>query len=291
MELFRALGSFAETPQPEHARIAGVLGFDEPPDAAAFTELFVLELPPYASIYTSEDGMMGGSARDRFAGFWRAIGRPVPHEPDHLTVLLGQYASLEEHERSSERDAQRWRHTRTALFWEHIASWLPPYLARVREIAPAFYRAWAELFLEVMREAARAFGPPETTPLHLRAAGPLPDFTALELDGVVTALLAPASSGLILTRRDLGVAARELGLGLRVGERRFALRSLLYQAPEFVLAWLQREARRQASVHHAAPAELQLVCAWWAHRAEACACALGALLSAAPAAGGAASAD
>jgi hypothetical protein len=95
---------------------------------------------------------------------------------------------------------------------------------------------------------------------------------------------------LILTRSDHAAAARELGLGLRVGERRFALRCLLDQAPEPVLAWLQIEALRQAKMHRTAPDELQCVCEWWSQRAEACAGSLGALLSAAAAAGGAATA-
>ncbi|MGH7555014.1 MAG: TorD/DmsD family molecular chaperone, partial [Longimicrobiales bacterium] len=263
MELFRALGALAEPPRPEHARLAHVLGLGEPPDEAAFTELFVLELPPFASIYTSDEGMLGGMARDRVAGFWRAIGRRVPTEPDHLTVLLGMYASLEEHEQSAERDERpdnpRWRHARTALFWEHLASWLPAYLMRVQEIAPPFYCAWAELLYASMRVTARGFGPPLAAPFHLREASPLTDFTVLKQDELIGVLLAPARSGLILTRRDHAAAARELGLGLRVGERRFALRYLLDQAPEPVLAWLQIEALRQAKLHRTAPDELQCV--------------------------------
>jgi hypothetical protein len=57
-----------------------------------------------------------------------------------------------------------------------------------------------------------------------------------------------------------------------------------------VLAWLQPEALRQAKVQRTAPDELRCVCEWWAQRAEACASSLGALVSAAAAAGSAATA-
>ena len=36
--------------------------------------------------------MLGGEARDRIAGFWRALGLVPPPEPDHLAVMLGLYA-------------------------------------------------------------------------------------------------------------------------------------------------------------------------------------------------------
>lgn len=147
MELFRALAALVEAPGSGHARIGRVLGLPGEPDPAAFTELFVLQLYPYASVHVGAEGMLGGEARDRVAGFWRALGRKPPAEPDHLAVLLALYATLAERE-SAERDPTRrplWRNGRHALLWEHLVSWLLPYLDRVAELAPPFYRAWGEL--------------------------------------------------------------------------------------------------------------------------------------------------
>ena len=45
-------------------------------------------------VYLGAEGMLGGAARDRVAGFWRALGLVPPAEPDHLAALLGLAAAL-----------------------------------------------------------------------------------------------------------------------------------------------------------------------------------------------------
>jgi hypothetical protein len=91
----------------------------------------------------------------------------------------------------------------------------------------------------------------------------------------VETLLAAVRSGVVLTRADLARAGRELGLGLRQGERRSALDALLAQEPRAVLRWLAGEAGRQAAVHRSAPRAWRPVVAHWAARAEATAAAVG----------------
>jgi len=99
-ELARALVACFEDPPADEtgqrslARIAAALGLPPLPDRAEHTEVFVLELPPYASVYLGTDGMIGGEAAAQVAGFWRAIGTGEPREPDHLVDLLALYASL-----------------------------------------------------------------------------------------------------------------------------------------------------------------------------------------------------
>src|SRR5690606_33271053 len=126
MELFRALGSLAERPGPAHERIAAALDLPGRPDAAEYTALFGLQLYPYASVYLGTEGMLGGEARDRVAGFWSAIGEMPPSEPDHLTVLLAQLATIAEREELVDDIAGKriLRHARAAFFWEHLGSWV-----------------------------------------------------------------------------------------------------------------------------------------------------------------------
>src|SRR5262249_24435746 len=133
-----------------------------------------------------------------------------------------------------------------ALFWEHVASWMPPYLATLRRLATPFYLAWADLCATLPAELARDLGPPVRLPLALRAAPACPSAPA-DLDELLAVLLAPVRTGCVLVRDDLERAAAELGLGVRVGERHFALRSLLVQDPAGVLGWLASEARAQAA--------------------------------------------
>jgi hypothetical protein len=77
LELLRALAALAEPPSEAQERVAPALGLAAP-DAAAPTEVFTLQLPPYASVYLGGEGMLGGEARDRVAGFLRALGVTPP---------------------------------------------------------------------------------------------------------------------------------------------------------------------------------------------------------------------
>ncbi|HKC62875.1 MAG TPA: molecular chaperone TorD family protein, partial [Pyrinomonadaceae bacterium] len=96
MELFRALAIFAEPPTEKFKPVAEALELGALPGADEYTETFIFQLPPYASIYLGAEGMIGGEARDRVSGFWRAISLMPTPEPDHLAVMLALYARLSE---------------------------------------------------------------------------------------------------------------------------------------------------------------------------------------------------
>lgn len=245
MELFRALAVLAEPPVVEGARVAEALGLGPMPDAAAYTELFVFELYPYASVYLGPEGMLGGEARGRVGDFWRALGGVPPAEPDYLAVMLAFYARLAEME-EDESDAVRrsgWRAARKAFLWEHLLSWLPVYLTKLAEVGGPFYRGWGELLAQALVAEAEAVGRQERLPLHLRCTEGLIDpRTGREVGEFLQSLLSPARTGMILLRSDLARAAQALGLGLRLGERKFILRALLGQDAGRVLGWLAREA-------------------------------------------------
>ena len=282
MELFRALGALAEPPAPEHRAVAEALGLGEPPAPAEHDDLFTLQLYPYASVYLGAEGMLGGEARDRVAGFWRALGQTPPAEPDHLAVLLALYARLADLEAAAGEPAagERWRHARKALFWEHLASWLPAYLAKLSELASSpFYRRWGELLAEALASEAAELGPPASLPLHLRAAPPMADPRDGDAEAFLGALLAPVRCGIVLVRADLDRAARELELGSRIGERKFVLRALLGQDSVATLRWLAAEAGRWAGIHRAQPEAFAPVGVFWTDRAQAAATLLAELAS------------
>jgi hypothetical protein len=199
-----------EQPGPAGTAIASILGI-QPPDAVDHTELFVHQLPPYASIYLSSQGKIGGEARDRIAGLWRALRMTPPLEPDHLAALLGLWATMID-TASKERDPARRLlsdHTRVAVVWEHVACWVVPYLARVTEVGNEPFPAWAVLLQTVIDHTLEHAG-----------AEALPGHLAVEerpLDGpedVVSYLLTPVRSGVILTKSDLYRAASHLEIGV-----------------------------------------------------------------------------
>jgi Nitrate reductase delta subunit len=272
-ELIRALAVLTEPPGPEQTRLGEVLGLDGAPDPAEYTEVFALQLYPYASVYLGAEGMLGGDARDRVAGFWRALHRVPPPEPDHLASLLGLYAALAEHEIAELEPPRRlmWRVSRKALLWEHLASWLFSFLDKLVEIAPPFYRSWAALLAHTLAAEIEWAGPADALPLHLRLAPALPDPRRDGAEAFVRGLLAPVRSGMVLTRADLARAARDLGLGFRLGERRFILEALLSQETDGMLAWLSAEARSWVSRHGVRATVAGEVARFWAGRADAAA--------------------
>ncbi|MDR0361005.1 MAG: molecular chaperone TorD family protein, partial [bacterium] len=157
MEVFRALGALCEPPGPQTATLAEALGLTTPiPTEADHTDLFLFQLYPYASVYLGPEGQLGGPARDRVAGFWRALGLTPPAEPDHLAALLGLLAALAGAERAEVDAARRVLRSRAraALLTEHLLSWLPPYLARVQELGGNFYVGWARLLGTALEEEA-----------------------------------------------------------------------------------------------------------------------------------------
>jgi TorA maturation chaperone TorD len=277
MEIFRALAVLAEPPERAGAeRVAAALGLGPPPDESDYTETFVFQLYPFASVYLGGEGMLGGEARDRVGGFWRALGQTPPAEPDYLPVMLALYARLCEFEEGETREPARegWRAARRAYLWEHLLSWLPVYLDKLAEIAPPFYCGWGELLESALGEEARAVGPLGELPLALREAPPVLKPREAAAEEFLSSLLAPARSGMILTRADLARCARTLGLGLRAGERRFALEAMLGQDAPAVLGWLAAEVAEWAARHARRRERFGPIALWWSARATAAAALL-----------------
>ncbi len=161
----------------------------------------MLDLPPYASIYLGAEGMLGGDARDRVAGFWRALGLVPPAEPDHLAALLGLAAALADAERDEPEPARAllWREARRALLAEHLLPWTGAYLHKLAAVAPPAYAAWGALLGRTLAAEEGALGAPATLPLHLREAPALEPPERIGGRAFVDALLAPVRSGMILT--------------------------------------------------------------------------------------------
>jgi hypothetical protein len=270
VEVIRALGVLSEPPGPEHVGIAEALDLGHVPDHTRYAELFLFQLYPYASVYLGSEGMLGGEARSRIGGFWRAVGRPPPAEPDHLGALLGLYAGLlAEAERVEGAGSELAHRAATALLHEHLASWCFPYLQRIRELDPGFFGRWAALLLETLEGRLRLEGSPDVLPSHLRDAPGLADPRTKGGKGFLSELLTPVRTGLVLTRADLAELAGDLELGLRLGERRYILEHLLAQEPETVLEHIARRAQRDADEHRRRQSTLGVVAGFWADRAAA----------------------
>lgn len=229
MQLLRPLGILAEAPGAEQVQTARGLGLEGEPTRAEYTELFLIQLFPYASAYLNPAGQLDGA----------------PH--DHLSSLLKTYADLSDDVRPS-------------FFWSQLASWLVPFTARVRELGSPFYAAWATLLADALESEATRIGEPAILPMVLglapKSATPSVDY-----------LFAPVLSGVILTRADLARCIRDLDLKTRVSERRYTLSSIFEQDRVRAGLWLASEAQRQAELMDAVAAPLRVVADYWQQRA------------------------
>jgi hypothetical protein len=264
-ELFRSLGAAILTPPPGNSAVCAAL--DLPiPTGAEHTDAFVLSAPPHAAIHLGPEGKLGGEGLDRIAGFWRVLGLKPREDADHLGALLMLYAELGEAEEKATGDTRGQLHrARAALFHEHIWSWAPGYLRAVNGLGIASVAAWVQLTEQALRAEYADLGPAELLPLALRAAPPAMSADD-SLDETLDALVAPIRSGVVLTRRDVADCARQIGVGLRRGERRFELKAMLEQDAFATLGWLAAHARRWAE-RPSAQGATNYPCAWWAYRA------------------------
>jgi len=267
----RALAVLAEPAGPAHEELARALDLPAPPDGSGWADLFLFQLHPYASVHLGPEGMLGGEVRERIAGFWRAVGRTPPPEADHLSALLGLHAALRD-EAAAHRDAGEEavaglvERSAAALLHEHLLPWLPPFLDRVEALGNPHQAAWAGLLRETVVSGVDE--EPSEAPVHLSQAPALPDPRSEGGADFAAHLLAPGRTGVILTRHDLAVVARGLGLGLRAGERRYALDHLLGLDPAGTLAALAEAARDRASSYLRWPETLERLRRFWVSRAE-----------------------
>ena len=291
MELYRALGSLIEGPAPEHRRIAEALGLPPVPGPSVHGTVVSFQRYPYASVYLGTEGMMGGEARDRIAGFRRALGveeagakgdpghaagtakRPVPRGPagsaeaDHLAALLALLAALDRwgRDESDPARAALLAEARVTLAWEHVMSWTGPYLASFEGCGSPFHEAWAALLGEALARLEAGMDLPGYLPAALRDAPALADPREEGGAAFVASLLAPVRSGVILLRDDLVRLGDETGLACRAGERRYVLGAFLAQDPGATLHWLADHAREWSGrVAGRGPAPISR---WWAERA------------------------
>ncbi len=271
-ELGRALGCLLDLPSSAHGPVAAATGLGEAPTVEAHTAVLVLQCPPHAALYLGDRGMLGGDAADRVAGFWAAIGVPAPAGCDHAARLMALNAALAERERTAAGPAARAAaRARGALVREHLSSWLPVWFAALADTGDPWFGAWAERAGSWLAAELGALGGSgglaATEPAALADAGP-----GLEgaggVDELVDALASPVRCGMVLSTSRLREAARSAGMAVRVGERRFVLRSLLEQDTAGTLRWVSGEARRWegrfARWAHVDP----VVGSWWQARAR-----------------------
>ena len=195
--------------------------------AAAYADIFLLNVYPYASVFLDPNGEMNGLRSRELSALFQQFGyQPVAlfevGAPDHIGLALGFLAQLEQ--------TQRGR-----VLGEYILDWAPVLcfaIERQSNVHP-FYRKLAactrqELFqaFESSELAAqRAIVSQRTFTEKCLIDDEAIELTLVEseeelsLSQVIQTLLTPARSGIFLSRAQLGRWALKLGIPLAFGER------------------------------------------------------------------------
>ncbi len=243
--------SLAEVAEASSVRmeLAAALGIEGAAPSDLY-ELFVKELPPFASIYLSTDGNIGGDTRFVIAGFYTALGIPVPSDPDHLasllrllSVILNKEAELASAgtDPSNEKRLASVSRARSVLVADHLATWLPAYLLRAEEVAPSALQGWVSCALDLL-SVVTGGSQGTVLPTEEHDNGNIASASSSE---VINWITSPGCSGLIITPWDIRNLAESLGLAIRIGRKRFVLEELWAQAGQEVLVHLQSMAERQ----------------------------------------------
>lgn len=222
---------------------------DQIPDerAAAHYGLFGMNVPPYASIFLSDDRLLGGATSETAQTFYASVGYAAvagadPGEtPDHIGVELGLLAYLSGAEAGALADsvaheAARMRHWQRRFMDEHLLWWLPGLALAIQNQDDPFYAALASLALDLVRDHRRGLGDDllagsVTNPLSEPRADLLQD-DKTSLKDIANLLLTPAQSGLYLSRDDITGLARSLQMPCGFGDRLLTLTNLFRAAAD-----------------------------------------------------------
>jgi hypothetical protein len=205
--------------------------------SAAYTELLLLNVYPYASVSRDRAAELNGPSSLWAGGRFAASGFAPPEldtaaAPDHVGLCL-EYL-----DRSGDRD-----------FLRFCLEWIPVFTLAVESepAADPFYGSLARetrdaLLASAAESPGRALRP---EPGRLAAETPDPE-EEVRISDVVRYLLSPARCGFFLSRSRLGRMAREIGLRLPFSSRFDVAENLFASAGEVrrvaeLLASLERE--------------------------------------------------
>ena len=198
--------------------------------AAAYADLFLLNVYPYGTAFSDPSGELGGPSAEWAARRYEERGFRPPElcevgAPDHVGLCLGFLDHLASR---GETDVE---------FSSFVLEWVPiACLAVERELSVhPFYRAVAAATRDrVLDDALLCHSEERASPCHSEERSDARDDTTvadeeeISLSNVLRFLLAPARSGLFLSRAKLGQLARSAGMRLPFGSR-FDVAHLLFQ--------------------------------------------------------------
>ena len=209
--------------------------------AADHQHLFGFNVFPYESIFLDVTGLMGGDVTDDVVASYQAAGYSGwegSEGADHIGREFSCMAFLCGAEHDAWEDqlpvaARRMAGLQAKFLDRHLLRWLPPFVLAIREHGQPFYKAAADLTLDVVTDhRVRAAGQIVTT-YRLPSKPDLLGDENTGLKEIAATLLTPAYSGLYLSRDDIGRLAQRHKLPRGFGGRQNMLLNLLRSAANY----------------------------------------------------------
>ena len=186
-----------------------------------YARLFLLEAPPYASIYLDDPPLLGAESTAQWEATLARLGYATPEleraaAPDHAGLALRALAWAE---RTVDGSGVGGHEERVGGLLSAILRWLPQYLTTLgRQAGDAFYGAVAELIGVVVQACASDVAPLEQlAPVHAAVVLALPADD--DLRSLSRWLATPVQSGWYLSKEQIRQLARRMGVGSGMVER------------------------------------------------------------------------
>lgn len=226
--------------------------FDADEAAADHQHLFGFNVFPYQSIFLDPAGLLGGGETERVVRFYRETGFPgdkAGESADHIGHELGLLAFLSGAEDDAREDdlpavAERMAALQGNFLGRHLLRWLPPLALAIRRQGRSFYTALVNLTVATVAAHWSSLDRDADAEVALPAAPELLGDERTGLREIVAYLLAPAYSGIYLSRDDIGRLGQKQELPRGFGRRQDMLLNLMrsaanYEALEPLLSSLQ----------------------------------------------------
>jgi TorA maturation chaperone TorD len=249
--------------------------------AADHQQLFGFNVFPYQSIFLDPAGLLGGDETERVIRFYRETGFPTGtagESADHIGHELGLLAFLSGAEADAWEDglptvAHRMSALQIDCLGQHLLRWLAPLALAIRQQGQLFYAALVELTIATVAAHWAGIGQEVDAEFALPAGPDLLEDERTGLREIAAFMLAPAYSGIYLSRDDIGRLAQKQKLPRGFGRRQDMLLNVMrsavnYEALEALLASLQVLASESAAAYRemaARPQPLPYAAQWASH--------------------------
>ncbi len=215
--------------------------YDEDASSATYQDLFGFNVLPFAGVYLSEDGRLGGELHHQLNTwflsheFEQSLSTNTP--PDHISTQLAFLAHLCAAEATTphKNTAALLSQTQLRFLHEHLLVWALPFLFALKKQEQPFFTEVADLTEALILDHALI---PEADELIRYDFPDLPDILNQQKSGIkhiAEYLIRPIYSGIYFSKRDIRLLAGQLNIPTGFGDRTQMLSNTFRSAINFDL--------------------------------------------------------